>query len=49
MDQKSLDNDIKEYINYIAIIQYTYSTLMDDTWTLGQDAQQKHSHSMDYL
>ena len=32
---KSLDNDIKEHINYITTIWYTHGVLIDNTWTLG--------------
>ena len=28
-------DDIKEYVNYTAILWCTYGILMDDTWTLG--------------
>ena len=47
--QKSLDDDMKEHVNCIATTWYTYGALMDNAWTLGQDAQQKCSHSMDYM
>ena len=30
-------DDIKEYVNYTAILWCTYGILIDDTWTLGYD------------
>ena len=33
---KSLDDDIKKHINYIATIQYTHGVLIGDIWTLEQ-------------
>ncbi len=35
-DKSSLDDDIKEHINCIAIIQYTHNAHMDNAWTLEQ-------------
>ena len=32
---KSLDDDIKEHVNYIATSWYIYGILMDNIWTLG--------------
>jgi len=33
--RKSLDNNVKKHVNYIATSWCTYGALMDDVWTLG--------------
>ena len=30
-------DDVKKYVNYIATSWCIHGTLMDDTWTLGQE------------
>ena len=30
-------DDVKKYVNCIAILQYIYDVFMDDAWTLGQE------------
>jgi len=30
-------DDIKEHVNYMATLWYTYGILIDNAWTLGQE------------